>query len=235
MDPARIGAAADDTDESAVQDTDLAPRSGYNLSNLAYNSISELIRTRRLKGGVPVVEAKLAEGLGLSRTPLREALQRLEGEGLVVKAANRSFMVRSVELAEYLQSLKVREILEAEAAAMAIDRVPPGSIAAARREIAELMAATTYHTDAHWRSDDRVHRLYAEACGNAVLAQVIASLRVTTRLFEIARLSDRLEPDSAEHLEILAALESGDARRTRRAVQAHLRSLTRFAVASVTS
>jgi DNA-binding GntR family transcriptional regulator len=219
----------DDAREEAPAD-----KAGYNLSNLAYNSLSELIRTRRLKGGVPIIEAKLAEGLGLSRTPLREALQRLEGEGLVVKTANRSFMVRAVDLAEYLQSLRVREILEAEAAVLALGRVPPGRINAARREIAELMAATSYHTDAHWRSDDRVHTLYAEACGNAVLAQMIASLRVTTRLFEIARLADRLGPDSREHRDILDAIEAGDARRTRRAVQAHLRSLTRFAVRTLT-
>ena len=234
MAAARSNAAPDHGAAMTGEEAGLVAKPAYNLSNLAYNSISEFIRTRRLRGGVPIVEAKLAEALGLSRTPLREALQRLEGEGLVVKAANRSFMVRSVDLAEYLQSLKVREILEAEAAALALDRVQPSRIAAARREIAELMTATTYHTDAHWRSDDNVHRLYAEACGNAVLAQMIASLRVTTRLFEIARLSDRLEPDSTEHLEIVAALESGDARRARRAVQAHLRSLTRFALASVT-
>lgn len=221
-------------DESRDADDREAPKAAYNLSNLAYKSVSELIRTRRLRGGVPIVEAKLAESLGLSRTPLREALQRLEGEGLVVKAANRSFMVRAVDLAEYLQSLKVREWLEAEAAVLALGRVPAGHIGAARREIAELMAATAYHTDAHWRSDDRVHGLSTAACGNAVLARMIEDLRVTTRLFEIARLSDRLAPDSREHLAILDALESGDARRARRAVQAHLRSLTRFAVASVT-
>ena len=59
---------------------------GYNLSNLAHRAVTEMIRTRRLKGGEPIVEAKLAEVLGISRTPLREALQRLEGEGLVVKS-----------------------------------------------------------------------------------------------------------------------------------------------------
>jgi DNA-binding GntR family transcriptional regulator len=221
----------DETAASSGSPTD--GKAGYNLSNLAYKSLSELIRTRRLRGGVPIIEAKLAESLGLSRTPLREALQRLEGEGLVVKTANRSFMVRAVDLAEYLQSLKVREVLEAEAAVLALGRVPAGRISAARREIAELMAATSYHTEAHWRSDDRVHTLYAEACGNAVLGQTIGALRVTTRLFEIARLADRLGPDSREHLAILDAIEAGDARRTRRAVEAHLRSLARFAVRTV--
>ena len=206
---------------------------GYNLSNLAYKALSEMIRTRRLRGGEVIIEAKLAEILGISRTPLREALQRLEGEGLVVKSANRSFMVRGVDLAEYLQSLKVRELLEAEAATLAIGHIPGPALIAARREIHELTAATTYHTDAHWRSDDNVHGLYIEGCGNAIMGQMIRSLRVTTRLFEIARLADRVEADSAEHLEILVALEAKDPRATRKAVQVHIRSLTRFALDNI--
>jgi len=55
-----------------------------NLSNQAYASVSEMIQQRRLKGGALIVESRLADILGISRTPLREALQRLEGVGLVV-------------------------------------------------------------------------------------------------------------------------------------------------------
>src|SRR5689334_11674504 len=102
-----------------------------------------------------------------------------------------------------------------------------------RREIEELAAATTYHTDSHWRSDDNLHGLVANACGNPVMAQMIRSLRVATRLFEIARLADRVGPDNVEHLQILAALEANEARSARRAVQAHLRSLYRDAVQSI--
>jgi DNA-binding GntR family transcriptional regulator len=127
---------------------------GYNLSNLAYRSVSEMIRSRRLKGGELIVESRLADLLGISRTPLREALQRLEGEGLVIKSANRSFMVRNVDLAEYLQSLKVREILEGEAAFLATGHVSRLKLTEAHREINELMQASSYHTDAHWCSDD---------------------------------------------------------------------------------
>ncbi len=61
-----------------------------------------MIRDRRLKGGESIIEARLADTLGISRTPLREALQRLEGEGLVRKVANRSYIVRHVDLSEYL-------------------------------------------------------------------------------------------------------------------------------------
>jgi DNA-binding GntR family transcriptional regulator len=216
------------------EDIQASPPAGtVNLSNLAYNSVSEMIRSRRLKGGEVIIEARLADVLGISRTPLREALQRLEGEGLVVKGSGRSFVVRNVDLREYLHSLKVREILEAEAAALSCEHVPRSRLAQIRHEIEELRRATTYHTDAHWRSDDALHGLYIDACGNEVLSQMIRALRVTTRLFEIARLSDRLEPDSVEHLAILQALEAKDPKAARKAVIAHTRSLAAHALDTV--
>jgi DNA-binding GntR family transcriptional regulator len=217
------------------QTIDAAAGQGHsvNLSGLAYNAISELIRARRLRGGEVVVEARLTEALGISRTPLREALQRLEGEGLVLKRGTRSFVVRQVDLKEYLQSLKVREILEGEAAAMAVGRIPRPVLAQVRHEIEELRKATTYHTDAHWRSDDNVHNLFIDGCGNEVLGNMIRGLRVTTRLFEIQRLKDRLEPDSIEHLAIVSALEVEDSKAARRAASAHIRSLFDFALDTV--
>ncbi|EFH10656.1 GntR family transcriptional regulator [Teichococcus cervicalis] len=220
-----------DTPTDLPDQRDSRPAS-LNLSGLAYRAVSEMIRDRRLRGGETVVEQRLAETLGISRTPLREALQRLEGEGLVVKAANRSFVVRHVDLAEYLHSLKVREILEPEAAALAVGHIPMGRLHAIRAEAVELHAAAT-HTHEHWVSDDHVHRIYAAHCGNEVMARLIEGLRTTTRLFEIARLSDRVGPDSSEHIAILDALIAGDARAARRAVQQHLRSLSRFSLAVV--
>lgn len=204
-----------------------------NLSSLAHRAISEMIRDRRLKGGEAIVEARLAEALGISRTPLREALQRLEGEGLVRKVANRSYMVRHVDLGEYLHSLKVREILEGEAAVLAVGAIPGDALAAVRHEINSLLEATAYHTQAHWQSDDNLHGLYIDHCGNPVMADMIRALRVTTRLFEIAKLKDRLQPDSTEHLAILKALEQGDRRAARVTVQQHCRSLREFALATL--
>ena len=203
------------------------------LSLLAYRAIGDMIKDRRLRGGEVIVEQRLADELGISRTPLREALQRLEGEGLVLKVANRSFVVRHVELKEYLQSLKVREVLEAEAAALAAGHVDATALAAVRADALAVEAMVPYDTHAHWASDDRVHNLFIDACGNDVMGEILRALRATTRLFEIARLADRLGPDSREHVAILDALDAGDGKAARRAVAAHIRSLFRFAVETI--
>ena len=231
-DPTPILDDAPEAEENAAPV--LASKGVYNLSHLAYRSVSEAIHSRRLKGGEMIIEAKLSDTLGISRTPLREALQRLEGEGLVVKVANRSFMVRQVDFTEYFQSLKVREILEAEAGVLAIGKLPVTAMQHARQELHDLLSATVYHTEAHWRSDDSVHELFANHCGNPVMAGLIKALRVTTRLFEISSLKQRLKPDSDEHLEILDALEAGEVKRVRKAIQGHLRSLQKYALEIVT-
>lgn len=200
------------------------------LSERAYRAISALIHNRQLRSGERIVEQRLAEELGISRTPLREALQRLEGEGLVVKNGSRSYNVRQIGLTEYVQSLKTREVLESEAAALAAGRVPAEAIAAARSEIESLRKSVRYHTEAHWHSDDTVHNLIADHCGNAVMARLIKGLRGTTRLFEIAGLAERVDPDSEEHMKIIDALDAGDSKAARRAVHAHIRSLVKYSL-----
>ena len=203
------------------------------LSDVAYDALSLAIRERKLKSSEAIVEQYLAESLGLSRTPLRQALQRLELEGLLIKSGGRSFQVRQVSMGEYLQSLKVREILEPEAAMLAVDRLDPAGIAGARAALRTLDGQRPYDIIAHWKADATVHDLFIDNCGNQVMAQSLRALRVTTQLFEIDRLTDRLDPDSDEHDLILDAFEARDRKGAGRAVTRHIRSLIRFAIATV--
>lgn len=216
-----------------LMSTSAAVRPGPSLASRARDSLALMIRERELRAGQSVVEQQVAVRLGISRTPIREALHRLETEGLLKKTNSRSFEVRAVDLREYLHSLRVREVLESEAAAWAVERVDSGRVEAARESTRLLEAGTPYDKLAHWQTDDEVHALIIDSCGNDVMRKLLLSLRVTTQLFEIDRLSDRLGPDSREHERILDALADRDARAAREAVAAHIRSLYEFAVRTI--
>lgn len=210
----------------------VVPKRGT-LSRHAYDAISAMVERRELAAGSVIVEQQLADQMGISRTPLRQALQKLEAEGVLVKSANRSFYVRKVELREYLQSLKIRELLESEAAALCVNRVTPDAIQQVRANLHAVKAQRPYDMLAHWRSDDEVHGLFIENCGNRVMTDLIHGLRASTKMFEIDRLAERLEPDSKQHEAILDALEMRDAQAARDAVAKHIRSLFQFAIETV--
>jgi DNA-binding GntR family transcriptional regulator len=202
------------------------------LSGKAYVSLLSMIQERRLPSGAPVVEQQLAGLIGVSRTPLRHALQRLEVEGLLKKDANKSYIVRKVELKEYLQSLRVRELLEGEAAALSVGRVALEAIETTRANLHIVQAQEPYDMISHWRSDAEVHGLFILNCGNETMTAMLQSLRVTTNLFEVDKLAQRLKPDTKQHERILDALKERDAKAARRAVVAHIRSLLQFALRS---
>ncbi len=195
-----------------------------NLAEQAYRSLRSLILERKIAPGAPVVEGRLAEDLQISRTPMREALVRLVGEGLLERADDRSYSVRKVSPTEYFQSMQVRETVETHAMDLAADRVPAVEIDALMRDIRRL-AKETEQEAVHWQADDRLHLMFAQASGNAVLVRIIETLRVNTRLFEIAGPFRRVAQDGAEHLAILTAWRDGDVKGAKKALLAHLRSL----------
>ncbi len=191
------------------------------LAGQAYRKVLDMIVHRQLAPGDVLVEGRLAGALGVTRTPLREALVRLEGEGLLVKPANHSFTVRTVSAIEFFQSLKVRQYLESKAAARAAGRADPRAIASLRARIRRL-ARVARQSPEHWRLDNDLHGWLVDSGGNAVLAKTVRDLRITTQLFEIGRPFERAERDAREHLAILHALEDGDPRAAEAAVLAHL-------------
>ncbi len=209
---------------ATTSDPGAPPAAGRSLSDHAYQKLLDMIVHRQLSGGEVLVESRLAGALGLTRTPLREALVRLEGEGLLVKQANRSFAVRAVQVSEFFQSLRVREYLESHAAALAATRAAPVDIEVLRNRIAHL-AKIEAQSPEHWKLDNDLHNWLAQSSGNAVLAQVVRKLRITTQLFEIGQPFDRVQADAAEHLAILRALEQGDSAAARHKIVQHLHNI----------
>ncbi len=200
-----------------------AKTSSY-LSDQAYKTVTEMILNRKLVGGELLVEGRLANSLNLTRTPLREALVRLEGEGLLVKQANRSFSVHIVGASEFFQSMKVRRYMEAEAAALAVGKVKREAIETLRARVVKVLEDGV-QGPGQWAVDEALHAMIAEASGNAVLAKMIRKLRITTLLFEVSRPFGRAGADAEEHLAILQAMEDGDVDAARRAMVDHLKNI----------
>jgi DNA-binding GntR family transcriptional regulator len=234
MAPENGWTATNEKAAESLKDRDDWQRTGASLSDQAYRKVMDMIVNRRLTGGEILIESRLAGTLELTRTPLREALVRLEGEGLLVKQTNRSFSVRNVGVAEFFQSLKVRQYLEAKAAALAVGKVTARDVAALERRVNRLAKAKS-HTPEHWKIDDDLHNFLAEASGNAVLAQTIRRLRITTQLFEIGRPFHRLQADAKEHLAILQAVKGGKAAAAQKTVFDHLKMIEKDVLQIVSS
>jgi DNA-binding GntR family transcriptional regulator len=202
----------------------IAAPATVNLGDLAYQTIRQLILQRELPGGSAVIEGRLAEELNISRTPMREALVRLEGEGLLVRSGARSYSVRTVMASEHFQSMQVREWLECNAIDLAIGKIPKERITDLQERINALK--DTHHQEPiHWQVDDMLHMLCPKASGNVVLVRLLAQARVSNRLFELMDPIGRVEDDRKEHLAILDALAAGDAKAAKQALTTHFRNI----------
>lgn len=191
------------------------------MVDIAYEAIVSGIVTRRFAGGEILQEARIAQSLGLSRTPVREALGRLEGEGLLVRSG-RVLMVRSVTVKEYLEALYMRRLVETEAVVLACGAIPLEELQALRARVAALTDPKIVSPEAHWQIDDDIHQTIANASGNDLMAQLIADLRLKTRLFNLKKVPNRFEPGRDEHLRIIDALIVHDKDEAREAMLVHL-------------
>ncbi|CAE6788361.1 GntR family transcriptional regulator [Paraburkholderia aspalathi] len=203
------------------------------LGERAYRRLREMILDRELEAGALLNELRVADQLEMSRTPVREALIRLTGEGLLVRADARSFAVRTVSTREFFESMRVREVLEAQAIDLGIQRLTPAAIEALEEKVHALEVGK--HTEVEHRElDDLLHRTIAEASGNAVLVQMITMMRLNARLFRVTSHLHRQQENHVEHLAILAALKSHDKVEARNAMISHIRGLQDDVIKAIT-
>jgi DNA-binding GntR family transcriptional regulator len=190
------------------------------LSVVAYGAVLDMILRGTIAPGELVTERQIAARLGMSRTPVREAVRRLEGGGTLERQRSGALIVRPYSMEEFLHVLAVRRLLEGEAARLAAGKITREILAAARERIAHLRRDGL--ADRMSRDDRDFHTAIAQASGNPVLATTIADLRKRTAMFRLGRLPDRLDEVCDEHLAILDALQSGDSEAARTAMQGHI-------------
>ncbi|MEU7227321.1 GntR family transcriptional regulator [Streptomyces chrestomyceticus] len=192
------------------------------LRERVYEALLELITTRTLRPGQHLVESELAGHLGVSRQPVREALQRLNTEGWVdLRPAQGAFVHEPTE-EEADQLFTVRTLLEAEAARLAAANAGSAGIAelealcekgeqAVRDDAVETAVAT----------NAEFHAKVMELAGNAVLAGLAAQVGRRVRWYYTPVARQRGKQSWAEHRELIAAITDRDEARASAVMRAH--------------
>ena len=197
-----------------------------------YQELKDLILTGQLRPSERISESRLAERIGVSRTPLREALMKLEKEGLVVGQRNVGYSVADFDLQTICDLLVVREALDVKAAEIACETATDDDLARIRAIITEMetltATASTQPVEAVKQLELGllIHRVIAEATRNVALIrfidQIYEQLQVAL-LLEIVwvELSDLA---ITEHTAIAEAIYARDPVRAAAAARAHVQS-----------
>lgn len=179
-----------------------------NISEAAADAVRAMIVDGRLGGGERINEVRLAGQLGVSRTPLREALSGLVAEGALIARPRLGYFVRPLTLEEFEQIYDIRPLLDPEALRLA-------GISSAKR-IASLEKLNTQLRAAKGvraiEIDDAWHMELLADCPNKVLLDFIQNVIVRTRRYELALMREQTNVAVAteDHERIIAALKAGD-------------------------
>lgn len=213
--------------------TESASPNLQSLTQNAFDAVLRMIQRGELANGDVVNERRLAEQLGLSRTPVREALGRLEGSQYL-RRSGRTLLVNGVELSEILEIMAVRKLLEADAARSAAGKMPAQRLAAIRQRLMAMDNPEQISAAEHWEVDDFLHLSIAETSGNKLLLRLIGELRTRTRMFGKETVPARFAPGRNEHLAIIDAIEAGDGERAAQAMTLHIEGARNAIFQSVT-
>ncbi|MFI5660312.1 GntR family transcriptional regulator [Streptomyces sp. NPDC051684] len=192
------------------------------LRERLYGALLELIITRTLPPGAHLVETDLAEQLGVSRQPVREALQRLSTEGWVdLRPAQGAFVHEPTE-DEADQLLTVRQLLETEAVRLAAGKADAVAVAALE-ELCEAgeRAVAADDVEAAVALNAQLHGAVMELAANEVLAELAAQVDRRVRWYYTPVARQRGHQSWAEHRELIAALADGDEVRAADVMRAH--------------
>ncbi|MFY7907038.1 MAG: GntR family transcriptional regulator [Burkholderiaceae bacterium] len=195
-------------------------------SRALYEEVAELLRqrifSRALEPGSWIDELRIAEELGISRTPLREALKVLATEGLVTMKVRRGAYVTEVSEQDLRDVYHLLSLLESDAAGVVAATAPDQAI----RELTELhqaLEAATADAAKFFDINERFHMRLLELANNRWRDQMVADLRKVLKLNRHNSLlkTGRIEESLAEHRAIIQALQARDPVRTTQCMRAH--------------
>ena len=195
------------------------------LRDVVFQTLRKAILKGELKPGERLMEVQLANRLGVSRTPIREAIRKLELEGLVTMIPRRGAEVAEITEKNMRDVLEVRRALEELAVKIACDKITEG-------ELKELAVVAKKFRDVMYcdnlmqitEADVEFHEIIYRATGNMRLIQILSNLREQMYRYRIEHIKDRSQRKVLvqEHQEIMRALAARDVEATRRAIRNHI-------------
>lgn len=203
------------------------------LGDEVYNAVYAQLMSQKILPGSKISIDNLARELGVSQTPIREALSRLEAQGLIVKTHLIGFSAApQVDRARFDQLYEMRLLLEPFVARKAATAIDASQLTLLQRLAAEMrgeggQAVASYSEFA--QLDGEFHDTIARACGNELMRETLASLHTHIHLFRLFPHSGATTKANSEHADLLEALESHDPAAAERAMRNHVkRSYARF-------
>lgn len=191
---------------------------------LAYNSIKEMILNGELKTGEPIVERKLCDSLGISRTPIRAAFTELSKEGLVDLVEGRGVFVSKIRFEDMIEVYDIREALECMSISLMTERITSEELANLEKIVGRMKSLSGSKFMA---LDMELHTTMAVYSKNKRLAQLVATIYSPIRLMAATAQND---PDLCatalnEHQEILKAVTNRDVEAAVDAMRRHIHSV----------
>ena len=184
---------------------------------LLSQDIAESIKTAIIKGkfkpGEKISEGDLAESMGISRTPLREAFRKLENEGFIQIIPRKGAVVADIDTEEAINLYEIKSTLEGLAARLAASKMKEkaiGKLEKVNEELKELIDKNDL--ESFYRVHTRFHEGFVKLCGNKRLIQIISNLNDHFNRFGIISLTlpGQFEKAIEQHAEIIEAFKSGD-------------------------
>jgi DNA-binding GntR family transcriptional regulator len=201
------------------------------LVDRVYEILREDILNNRLTPDAPLQEAVIARNLGVSRGPVREALQRLSSEGLVEIIAHRGAVVTSLTLQDFLDAYRVRESLEALATQLATTNLTGSELDTLQQLHEEMIrAAETESIEAFFAANAQFHNLLVRSSKNRMLIEIYFPLIDQMRRYRMKSLTLRggMSRSCDEHKAILDAIKARDADKASQFMRAHIRTPQRI-------
>lgn len=202
------------------------------LTDDVYDAVAALLMDGVIPPGAKANIESIARDLDVSATPVREALVRLESEGLVVKRALKGYTATPLlDVRGFNDLFHMRLLLEPEAARLAADRIPRATLAELRERVDSMTAAAESGpvTNEHFADykafaseDAALHRTIAEASGIGLLSDAINRLQPHLQQYRLYFERGVANETNAEHSAILEVLEKRDAAGAEAAMRAHL-------------